>query len=231
MYRMHYKKVFHLVFILILLKGFSLEAIQSQIITWDKTEDYKLLHPNKTNVNATFTAYNNGTVPIRINRLETNSNALQTIIKGRIIPAKGSTEIEMLFCAEKKQGIYNNKVAVYIDEDTKKIATLNLVVEIPELISCVPNIINWGDKNKNQSATCSITLDERFVVAIESLDYDKGTYAVELAQDSTERNKYTLMIKPISLKMPFNSVIRIKAIGKKSEKIIEQIYLFNSSSL
>tara|TARA_B100001778_G_C18568663_1_gene621413 strand:+ start:113 stop:799 length:687 start_codon:yes stop_codon:yes gene_type:complete len=228
---MHYKKVFHLVFILILLKGFSLEAIQSQIITWDKTEDYKLLHPNKTNVNATFTAYNNGTVPIRINRLETNSNALQTIIKGRIIPAKGFTEIEMLFYTENKKGIYNNKVAVYIDEDAKKIATLNLVVEIPEFISCIPNVIKWGDKNKNQLATCTITLDERFVVAIESLDYNESKYAVELEQGSTERNKYTLKIKPISLKMPFNSLIRIKAIGKKSEEIIKQIYLFNSFSL
>ena len=228
---MHYKKVFQIVLILILLKGLSFGSTQSQIITWGQTEIYKLLAPNETQVKATFTARNEGDIPIRINRIETESNAIKALIKGRIIPPKDSLQIELLFHAENKQGIYNNKVAVYIDNYQNKIAQLNFIVEIPKAISCAPNLITWYDQNKNEPATSMVTLDQRFVSRIDSIDYDQNTYAIKMAQDPIELNQYKLTITPISAKRPFNSVIKIKATGKKSEEIIEQIFLFNSFSL
>lgn len=228
---MHYKKVFQIVLILILLKGLSFGSTQSQIIIWDQTEIYKLLAPNETQVIATFTAHNEGDIPIRINRIETKSNAVQALIRSRIIPPRSSIQIELLFHAEKKQGIYNNKVAVYIDNYQDKIAQLNFIVEIPKAISCAPNLITWRDENKNASATCIVTLDQRFVSKIDTIDYDRKAYAIKVVQDPIELNQYKLTITPISAKRPFNSVIKIKATGKKSEEIIEQIFLFNSFSL
>ena len=67
------------------LVGFPLEAIQTQIITWDETEVSTLLQPGKPFAKATFRTHNNGESPMRINNAYSESNAIKTLIKKRII--------------------------------------------------------------------------------------------------------------------------------------------------
>lgn len=216
----------------LLLIHFPLEAIQTQIITWDETEVSTLLQPGKTATKAIFRTYNNGDSPVRMNRAYSESNAIKTLIKKRIIEPGESATIEVIFLPEGKEaGLYHNKVTVFFEGHEEPLATLHYIVTIPKLISCTPNTITWEDPNRNEAFLIELTLDDRFVTSLSGIEYDQSLYEVSLIPDRFKNSKYTLKIVPITENRPFNSLIKIKASGPELAEIEEPIFLFNSYSL
>ena len=129
------------------LARFTLEAIQTQIITWDKTEMSSLLQPGESFTKATFRTHNNGESRMRINEARSESNAIKTIIKKRIIEPGESATIEVIFLSEGKEaGLYHNKVDVIFEGHEEPLATLHYIVTIPKLINCSPNMITWEEE-------------------------------------------------------------------------------------
>lgn len=211
---------------------FPLEATQTQIITWDATEVSSLLQPGKTFAKATFRTHNNGDSRMRINHAYSESNAIKTIIKKRIIEPGESTTIEVIFLPEGKEaGLYHNKVAVIFEGHEEPLAILHYIVTIPKLIKCSPNIITWEETNLSDTFLVELVLDDRFVTTLSAIDYDQSLYEVSLIPDRLNDAKYTLKISPITEKRPFNSLIKIKASGPELTEITEPIFLFNSYSL
>ena len=216
----------------LLLVRFPLEAIQTQLITWDKTEENRLLQPHETYVKAIFRTYNNGDAPIRMNHADSESNAIKTLIKKRIIEPGESATVEVTFLSEGKEaGVYHNKVNVFFEGHKDSLATLHFIVTIPKLIECSPNVITWDDDNSNGAFIVDLKLNENFVTNLISIDYDQSLYQVSLIPDKLSTYKYTLKIIPIADKRPFNSLIKIKASGPQLAEIEEPIFLFNSFSL
>lgn len=211
---------------------FPLEAIQTQIITWDETEVSSLLKPGEPFAQATFRTHNNGADRVRINHAYSESNSINTLIKKRIIEPGESSTIEVTFLPEGKEpGIYHNKVNVFFEGHEKSLATLHYIVTIPKLIHCSPNIITWENSNINDPFFVEIELDDRFVTGLSAVDYDKDLYDVSLIPDKVNKFKYTLKIEPIKEDRPFNSMITIKASGAEITDAKEPIFLFNSYSL
>ena len=64
---------------------FTLEAIQTQIITWDKTEVSSLLKPGESFTKASFRTHNNGQSRMRINEAYSESNAIKTHQKSELL--------------------------------------------------------------------------------------------------------------------------------------------------
>jgi hypothetical protein len=216
----------------LLLVRFPLEAIQTQLITWDKTEENRLLQPHETYVKAIFRTYNNGDTPIRMNHADSESNAIKTLIKKRIIEPGESATVEVTFLSEGKEaGVYHNKVKVFFEGHKDSLATLHFIVTIPKLIECSPNVITWDNDNTNGAFIVDLKLNENFVTNLISIDYDQSLYQVSLIPDKLSTYKYTLKIIPITDKRPFNSLIKIKASGPQLAEIEEPIFLFNSFSL
>lgn len=211
---------------------FPLEAIQTQIITWDKTEVSSLLKPGEPFAQATFRTHNNGADRVRINHAYSESNSINTLIKKRIIEPGESSTIEVTFLSEGKEpGIYHNKVNVFFEGHEKSLVTLHYIVTIPKLIHCSPNIITWENSNINDPFFVELELDDRFVTGLSAVDYDKDLYDVSLIPDKVNKFKYTLKIEPIKEDRPFNSMITIKATGAEITDAKEPIFLFNSYSL
>ena len=214
------------------LARFTLEAIQTQIITWDKTEMNSLLQPGEPFTKATFLTRNNGKSRMRINEARSESNAIKTIIKKRIIEPGESATVEVVFLPEGKEaGLYHNKVDVIFEGHEEPLATLHYIVTIPKLINCLPNIITWEEENFNDTFLVELELDDRFVTNLNAIDYDQSLYKVFLIPDKFNASKYTLKIEPIAERRPFSSLIKIKAYGPKLTEIEEPIFLFNSYSL
>lgn len=214
------------------LVGFPLEAIQTQIITWDETEISALLQPGKTFAKATFRTHNNGESPIRINDAYSESNAVKTLIKKRIIEPGESSTIEVTFFSEGKEtGLYHNKINVFFEGHEDPLATLHYIVTIPKLINCSPNVIMWDASNLNESFLIELVLDDRFLTSISEISYDQTLYEISIIPDKLNYSKYTLKIIPITKKRPINSLIKIKASGPQLTEIEEPIFLFNSYSL
>ena len=129
------------------LARFTLEAIQTPIITWEKTEMSSLLEPGESFTKATFQTHNNGESRMRINEARSESNAIKTIIKKRIIEPGESATIEVIFLPEGKEaGLYHNKVDVIFEGHEEPLATLHYIVTIPKLINCSPNMITWEEE-------------------------------------------------------------------------------------
>jgi hypothetical protein len=216
----------------LLLVNFPLEAIQTQIITWDKTEASILLQPHEAYSKATFRTYNHGDAPVRINHAYSESNAIKTLVKKRVIESGESATVEVSFFSEGKDaGVYHNKVNVFFEGHKDPLATLHLVVTIPELIKCSPNVITWEYDNCNDTFMVDLMLNENFITNLNSIDYDQRLYNVSLIPDKLSAYNYTLKITPIAENRPFNSLIKIKASGPQLTEIEEPIFLFNSYSL
>jgi len=214
------------------LARFTLEAIQTPIITWGKTEISSLLEPGESFTKATFRTHNNGESRMRINEARSESNAIKTIIKKRIIEPGESATIEVIFLPEGKEaGLYHNKVDVIFEGHEEPLATLHYIVTIPKLINCSPNMIIWEEETLNDTFLVELKLDDRFVTTLSAINYDQSLYKVSLIPDRLDGSKYTLKIKPIAERRPFSSLIKIKASGPQLTEIEEPIFLFNSFAL
>ena len=212
--------------------SFPLQATQTQIITWDETEISTLLRPGEPFAQAIFRTYNNGVERMRINHASSESNAIKTLIKKRIIePGESSTIIVNFLPEGKGSGIYHNKINVFFEGHEEPLATLHHIVTIPKLIRCLPNIITWEDYNIREPFLVKLELDDRFVTGLSAVDYDKSLYDVSLIPDKDHKFKYTLKIVPIKEDRPFNSIITIKASGAEVTDAKEPIFLFNTYSL
>lgn len=210
----------------------SLEAIQTQIISWDKTEISSLLKPGESFAKASFKTYNNGESRMRINEARSESNAIKTIIKKRIIEPGESATIEVIFLTEGKEaGLYHNKIDVIFEGHEEPLATLHYIVTIPKLINCSPNMITWEEGNLHDTFLVELKLDDRFVTTLSAIDYDQSLYKISLIPNKLDGSKYTLKIEPIAETRPFSSLIKIKAGGPLLTEIEEPIFLFNSYSL
>ena len=214
------------------LARFTLEAIQTPIITWEKTEMSSLLEPGESFTKATFRTHNNGESRMRINAARSESNAIKTIIKKRIIEPGESATIEVIFLPEGKEaGLYHNKVDVIFEGHDEPLVTLHYIVTIPKLINCSPNMITWEEGTLDDTFFVELKLDDRFVTTLSAIDYDQSLYKISLIPDKLDGSKYTLKIEPIAERRPFSSLIKIKAGGPQITEIEEPIFLFNSFSL
>ncbi len=229
---MNFVRLIMILGINLFLSSFTLEAIQTQIITWENTELSSLLKPGESYTKASFRTHNNGQFSIRINEARSESNAIKTIIKKRIIEPGESATIEVIFLPEGKEaGLYHNKIDVIFEGHKEPLATLHYIVTVPKLIKCSPNMITWEEGNLNDSFLVELELDDRFITSLSAIDYDQSLYQVSIIPDKLENSKYTLKIEPIVEKRPFNSLIKIKASGPQLTEIEEPIFLFNSYSL
>ena len=229
---MNLVKIIIITVISLFLALIALEATQTQIITWDKTEISALLEPGESFTKAIFQTHNNGESRVRINEARSESNAIKTLIRKRIIEPGESATIEVIFASDAKEaGLHHNKIDVIFDGHDEPLATLHYLVTIPKLINCSPNIITWETATRSDSFLVELELDDRFVTTLCSIDYDHDLYEISLMPDKLYSSKYTLKIKPIAERRPFSSLIRIRASGPKLKEIEEPIFLFNSFSL
>lgn len=217
---------------ILLITAWGLLAETRQVITWDSTEISQVLSPDKDYAKAIFTVQNNGARPAKILRAQSESNAIKTILKSRILEPDESGIIEVIFLAEgKSAGLYHNKVEVYFEGHEAPLATLHFMVTIPKLIELTPNTLIWNESNRNQAFTIELKLDDRYVNALTGIEYDEALYQVLLVPLKSKPNQYQLEVQPIVSERPFNSLIRIKASGPSASQVIEPLFLFNSFTL
>ncbi len=228
MYQFHYFKI--LVISAILTYGFN-NALGSQILSWDQTEITRTLGPETIEASASFFVYNSGDDLIIIDRAESNSFACKTILKDKVIYPQSRAQIDVRFDADKKEGIYHNKIKIYITQETESISTLNFIVEIPEYIECQPKMHSWDATRPDTVVKSAIKIDPRFIKKIDAIEYDQQQYDVLLLASELDPYYYELHIKPLNNKRPFSSNITIKASSLNGAEIIERLYLFNSQSI
>ena len=138
-------------------------SAQASVLTWDRTEARIEMKPGETDVRATFKVTNNGDKALRIADIRASCGCTGSVIDRRIIEPGQSTEIEATFNKGKRKGKNHTKLEVYLDSQPKAVATLHMIVDVPELVKAEPRIVYWNERTSKSPRTIRVQLDERYL--------------------------------------------------------------------
>lgn len=213
----------------IILALFSLtlaNLVHGSTLSWDRTEVQLEMEPDQEEIRASFKVTNNGEKRVRIARVKTSCGCTGSIIDRKILLPGETTEIIATFNKGKRQGLNRNNLQVYIDSQPEPIANLRMNVIIPKLIDAMPQIVYWSPTSSKSERRVTVTLDERYIDRILSIDYDnKKLYVIE-EQDASGKATRVLRITPKSYDALYRGTITIKASGKDGRKAEAKVMTF-----
>ena len=201
-------------------------CVSASTFTWDQTEARIELKPDEKEARATFTVTNNGDKPVRIARIKTSCGCTGSIVNRKIVEPGKSAEIVGTFHKGKRQGLNHNRLEVFIENQPNAIATLHMIVQIPELINLQPKILYWNNESKKTERPVRIQLDKRYVEQISSIDYNKEHLTLSWELDPADKEKELIRILPKSFDRVIHETILIKAKGKDGADAEARLHLF-----
>ena len=228
---------------LVLLVG-CIVPLQASILIWDRTEARIEMKPEESEVRASFKVTNNGDETLRITDIKASCGCTGSVIDRRIIEPGKSTEIQATFNKGKRKGKNHTKLNVYIDSQPDAVATLHMIVDIPELVETQPRIVFWNDKTAKTPRSVRVDLDERYVdperspstaTSHSSLSSKKAIRLVELisysswSQSTTRRKNGTrskLPLKDLTV-FPMAKARSTSSCSDQSLELLTQVILID----
>lgn len=203
-------------FSLIALSG-GLGSLHASVLVWDRTEARIEMTPEQTEVRASFKVTNNGDETLRIANIKASCGCTGSVINRRIIEPGESTEIEATFNKGKRKGKNHTKLSVYLDSQPDAVATLHMIVEIPELVKTQPRIVYWNDKTAQSARTIRIDLDDRYVKTDDmEIKYDASLFTITREEDPSGKSDFILKLEPVDYGTKTRHSIEITAKGLKN---------------
>ena len=198
---------------LVLLVG-CIVPLQASILIWDRTEARIEMKPEESEVRASFKVTNNGDETLRITDIKASCGCTGSVIDRRIIEPGKSTEIQATFNKGKRKGKNHTKLNVYIDSQPDAVATLHMIVDIPELVETQPRIVFWNDKTAKTPRSVRVDLDERYVDPGKvTIDCDESLFTVVKESDPSGRADFILKLEPVDYTQKKRHSIEITAKG------------------
>lgn len=204
----------------------AVSLLHGSTLSWDRTEVDLEMKPEQKEIEASFNVTNKGEDRIRIARIKTSCGCTGTVIDRKILRPGESTEIVATFNKGKRQGLNRLQLDVFIDSQADAIATLRMNVAIPELIEATPKIVYWTPSSTKSARQTRITLDERYVDTIDSIDYDRKKLEVVEEADPSGKANRILRITPKSFDTLYRGTVTVKASGKDGRKAESRIMAF-----
>ncbi|HAV12969.1 MAG TPA: hypothetical protein DCX06_05675 [Opitutae bacterium] len=201
-------------------------SLEASTLTWDQTEARIELKPNEEEARATFTVTNNGDKAVRIARIKTSCGCTGSIVERKIIEPGQSTEIVGTFHKGKRQGLNHNKLQVFLDNQADAVATLHMIVQVPNLIELQPRIIYWNADSAKTERKVRVSLDPRYVNEITEISYNRKTLDLVDTEDPTDSSKRVIQITPKSFSHVLRETIVIKAKGENGQSAESRLHVF-----
>jgi len=187
-------------------------------LSWDRTEVKLEMEPEQEEIRASFNVTNEGEDRIRISRIKTSCGCTGSVIDRKILDPGDTTEIIATFNKGKRQGLNRLQLDVFIDSQAEAVATLRMNVQIPKLVEAMPQVVYWSPSGSKNERRVAITLDERYVDSIQSIDYDADKLSVEEEKDPGGKATRLLKITPKSYDELYRGAITVTAKGKNGRK-------------
>jgi hypothetical protein len=201
-------------------------SLHANTLSWDRTEARIELEPDQEEARAIFTVTNHGEKAVRIARIKTTCGCTGSILKNKIIEPGKSTEVVGTFHKGKRQGLNHNKLEVFLDSQADSVATLHMIVQVPNLIDLQPKIIYWNSSSSKTERSVRVTLDERYVNKITDITFnsDRITLVQEEVADGT--HQVVLRVLPKSFDSVLRESIVVKAKGNDGLETETRLHLF-----
>jgi hypothetical protein len=214
-------------FLAIIIATLSLPfAADASRLEWDQTEARIELKPGEEQARATFTVTNKGEVAVRIAKVKTSCGCTGSIVDKRILKPGESAEIIGTFNKGKRQGLNHNKLQVFLDSLPNAVATLHMIVQVPQLVVAQPQIVYWNPRTSKNKRTVQLILDKRYVNEIESIEYDHSQLTVTEEADPNGKAERILHVRPKSFDVQIRETITVNTRGPDGMKAEARILLF-----
>ncbi len=187
---------------------------------WDRTEARVEMAPDEERVQAAFKVTNKGSSTVRIARVKTSCGCTGSILDRRLLKPGDSSEIVATFNKGNRQGRNHNRLEVFLDSQPDAVATLHMIVEIPRLVDLQPQIVYWNNRSSQTKRSVRVKLDERYVDAIDTIDYDASTLSLERAEGD-KPGTYTLEVLPLSFDTTMRQTVTVRAVETDGERVAE----------
>lgn len=204
---------------------FLVSVAQASTLIWDRTEARVAMKPEQAVAKAEYTLTNNSDA-LRISKVSSSCGCTGTVIGKRILNPGESTEITAKFSKGKRTGTNHNKLAVYIDEQSKPVATLHFIVDIPELIRTTPQIVYWNSKTSKTPRTIEVSLNDQYIDKLDSIEFDAALVSVERVVSQDNASHFQLIVEPVDYSQPLRHSIEIKCQSKSGDPVSSKVHAF-----
>lgn len=201
-------------------------VLSASSLTWDRTEARLQLAPNESMAKARYEVTNRSDQPLRIDRVESSCGCTGSVIGRRILKANESTAITATFNKGKRTGTNHNKLSVYIEGQQEPVATLHLIVDIPELITAKPQIVYWNSRTSQTARTVEVSLNPDYVQQLESIQFDDALVQVDRAPHTDTPHKFSLTIAPVDYSKALRHSIEIQCLTIDGTSTTQKIHVF-----
>lgn len=185
----------------------------ASVLSWDRTETRILMEPGDAEARADYELTNNGEDTLRIASIETSCGCTSTVIDQRILQPGESTRITAIFNKGKRRGKTHSKLAVFLEGNPHSVATLHMIVDIPELVKTQPSVVYWNKQTGRSPRTVQVSLDSRYVDTISAIRYDDTVLRLKQRELDNKNKSYELEIEPLNFDTPLRHSIEIEASG------------------
>jgi len=199
---------------------------QASTLTWDRTEVRMELQPHETEAQAVYTVTNNGTDPLRMDRLETSCGCTLAKIDRKILRTGESARITAIFNKGKRQGKNHTTVKVYMEGKSEPVAVLHMVVRIPLLVEATPRILYWKSGSLQTEQQIHLALDRRYMDRLTAVDYDRQRLTVIQESDPDGKVDFILRVTPKRFDASLRDTIVIHASGPDGLRADARIHVF-----
>ncbi|MGB0416773.1 MAG: DUF1573 domain-containing protein [Coraliomargarita sp.] len=195
----------------------GLSALQASVLVWDRTEARIEMKPHEAEVRATFTVTNEGDETLRIADIKASCGCTGSVIDRRILKPGQATSIEAVFNKGKRKGKNHIKLEVFLDSQADSIATLHMIVDVPELVTTQPRIVFWNEKTAKSARSIRVNVDERYVDPEKvKIQYDETLFKLSREDDPSGKSDFIIKLEPLDFGTKTRHSIEITAKGLKN---------------
>ena len=185
----------------------------ASILLWDRTEARIQMSPEQDQAEVDYQVTNQGEDTLRIDRIETTCGCTNPIIEKRILKPGASTKITAIFNKGKRRGKTHSKLTVFMEGNSQPVATLHMIIDIPELVKTQPSVVYWNKQTERSPRTIRIRLDPKYVETISAIDYNESTLRLTQRKVDDSQTEFELEMEPINYENTLRETVEIKATG------------------
>lgn len=185
----------------------------ASLLSWDRTEARVKMSPEQDQAKASYQLTNRGEETLRIDRIETTCGCTNPIIERRILKPGASTKITAVFNKGKRRGKTHSKLTVFMEGNPQPVATLHMIIDIPELVQTQPSVIYWNDQTERSPRTVHIRLDSRYMETISAIRYNESTLRLRQKPIDENHKEFELELEPVNYEQALRDTVEIEATG------------------
>jgi hypothetical protein len=185
----------------------------ASLLSWDRTEARVQLEPDQSQTEASYQVTNQGEETLRFDRIETSCGCTNPVIEKRILKTGETTKITATFNKGKRRGKTHSRLTVFIEGNPQPVATLHMVIDIPELVTTQPSVIYWNQQTEKSPRTVRVSLDSRYVETITDILYNETNLNLKGIPDNKKQLEFELEVEPVDYKKAMRETVEIKVSG------------------